>query len=243
MAEMVLDRLRELQEADLELRELEHKKASHDRAAKVQAAQISKHQEAVHALRDQLKLARVAIDRRELDIKQKRAEIEKLRGQQMQVKDNRQFQVLQNEIKFAELAISKIEDDTLTDLGDLDAIETRIREAEAALVREEQTLGLLKKDIEARKSVVDVEIETCRARRQNIASGLPPKVVDQFTRIADRFDGEALARVVRDEGEGTFMCDGCNMSVTQNTYVILAGRGDNLVACPNCTRILYLEDA
>jgi len=240
---MVLDRLRELQEADLELRQLEHKKASHDRAARVQTAQIAKHHEAAQALRNQLKLARVAIDSKELDIKQKRAEIEKLRGQQMQVRDNRQFQVLQNEIKFAELAISKIEDDTLTDLGDLDAIETRIREAKAALVREEQALDLLKKDIEARKSVVDAEIEVCRTRRQNIASGLPPKVVDQFTRIADRLEGEAMARVVRDEAEGTFMCDGCNMSVTQNTYVILAGRGDNLVACPNCTRILYLEDA
>ena len=30
------------------------------------------------------------------------------------------------------------------------------------------------------------------------------------------------------------------MSLTQNTYVILAGHSDNLVACPNCTRILYL---
>jgi len=242
VAEMVLDRLRELQETDLELRELEQKKASHDRAARVQAAQIAKHQEQIEALHGKRRATRIATDEKELDIKQKHAEIEKLRAQQMQVKDNRQFQALQNEIKFAELAISKIEDDILSDLGDLEAVDAQIAEAEAALAREQEILEDLRKQIETRKSDVDTEIEACRSRRHQIASALPPKVVDQFTRIADRLDGEALAPVIREEDGGSFICGGCHMSVTQNTYVILAGHGDNLVTCPNCTRILYLAD-
>ena len=80
-------------------------------------------------------------------------------------------------------------------------------------------------------------------RRQAIASQVPKKIVAQFQRIADRLDGEALAPVIRDEEAGDFICGGCHMTVTQNTYVVLAGHsGDNLVTCPNCTRILYLED-
>ena len=237
---MVLDRLRELQEADLQLRGLQHKKASHDRAAKVQVAQIARHQEQIEDLRGERLTARVATNEKELNVKQKRADIEKLRAQQMQIKDNRQFQALQNEIKFAQLAISKIEDDILSDLGDLEAIDTQIAEAEAALAREQQGLEDLKKQIEARKSDVDTEIEAHRRRRREIASALPGKVVDQFTRIADRLDGEALAPVIRQEDGGSFICGGCHMGLTQNTYVILAGHSDNLVACPNCTRILYL---
>ena len=240
---MVLDKLRELQEADLGLRELEQKKASHDRAAKVQAAHITKQQERIEALHEKQKAARVTVDEKELDVKQKRAQIDRLRQQQMIVKDNRQFQALQNEIKFTELAISKIEDDILSDLGDLDAIEADTREAKQQLAREQQALDDLRTEIEAKKSDVDAEIDTCRTRRREIASALPPKVVDQFTRVADRLDGEALAPVIRDEDGGNFICGGCHMSVTQNTYVVLAGRGDNLVACPNCTRVLYLEDA
>ena len=243
MAEMVLETLRELQAADLDVRQLERKKTSHDRAAKVQAVQIAKHKEHTQALRDQRQTTRITADRKELDVKQKQAEIEKLRAQQMQIRDNRQFQALQNEIKFAELAISKIEDDILSDLGDLETIDTEIAEAEAALARQKQTLEELKKEIEARKCDLDAEIEACRKRRQQIASVLPPRVVQQFTRIADRLDGEALAPVIRDDDGGSFICGGCHMSVTQNTYVILAGHGSNLVACPNCTRILYLADA
>ena len=76
-----------------------------------------------------------------------------------------------------------------------------------------------------------------------IAQTLPGKVVDQFNRIADRLSGEALAAVIRDEDEedGGYVCGGCHMSVTQNTYVLLASRTETLCACPNCTRILFLE--
>jgi len=243
VAEMVLETLRELQEADLGLRELERKKASHDRAAKVQAAQIAKHKEHIEALRGKRRAARIVADEKELDIKQKQAQINKLRAQQMQVKDNRQFQALQNEIKFVELAISKTEDDILSDLGDLEAIDAEIARAEAALTREQKRLENLMREIEARKSDVDTEIEACRGRRQEIAAALPPKVVDQFTRIADRLDGEALAPVIHEEDGGSFICGGCHMGLTQNTYVMLAGRTDNLMTCPNCTRILYLEHA
>jgi len=245
VAELVLDRLRELQEADLELRRLEQKKASHDRTVRVRADQIRKHQEHIQALKNTQRGARMEADRKELDIKQKRAEIEKLRAQQMQIKDNRQFQVLQNEIKFAELAISKIEDDILSDLGDLETLAADIRHAEEELGRFQQDLDALRREADARKDDVDQEIARCRAKREAIAKGLPPRVVDQFTRIADRLDGEALAPVIRDadDPDGGIVCGGCHMSIIQNTYVRLAGRSDDLCTCPNCTRILYLEDA
>ena len=246
MAEMVLDRLRELQDADLQLRRLEQKKEAHDRGAKVRADQIKRHQEHIEALKGEQREARKAADRKELDVRQKRADIERLRQQQMQIKDNRQYQILQNEIRFAELAISKMEDEILTDYGDVEAAAAKVKEAEQELAKLRQDLEAVQKAIAARKSEADAEIAAQRAKRGEIAKGLPPPVVEQFTRIADRLDGEALAPVIRDEeGDeegGVFICGGCHMSVTQNTYVRLAGRGDNIVICPNCTRILYLEN-
>ena len=246
MAEMVLDRLRDLQEADLELRRLEQKKASHDRGARVRADQIKKYEEHIEALKAEQRQARMAADKKELEVRQKRADIERLRRQQMQIKDNRQYQVLQNEIRFAELAISKIEDEILTDYGEFETIVGKMKESEQELAKLRRDLEAVRTEIEARKSEVDAEIAAQQARRDEIAKALPPAVVDQFNRIADRLDGEALAPVIRDEEEdeegGVFICGGCHMSVTQNTYVRLAGRSEDLVICPNCTRILYLEN-
>ena len=243
MAELVLDRLRELQDADRELRRLEQKKSAHDRGAKVRADQIKKHQEHIEALKAEQRQARMAADRKELEVRQKRADIERLRQQQMQIKDNRQYQILQNEIKFAELAIGKLEDDVLNDYEDIETVDRELAQAQEELKQHQQELETLRRECEAKKDSVDAEIQTCRARRNEIAATLPPDVVRQFDRIADRLDGEALAAVVLDEVEGTYVCTGCNMSVTQNTYVQLRGRIEKLVTCPNCTRILYVEDS
>ena len=232
MADSVLEKLCELQEAELQLRRLENSKSSHDRAAKVRLEQIAKQKEHIESLRGKHRQARMAADKKELEVRQKRTDIEKLRQQQTQVRDNRQFAALQNEIKFAELSISKYEDEILTDFADSEAIEGEIKKAQAELKRQEDELAVVRR-----------EIEDGRRKRDDFAKALPPKVVDLFTRIADRLDGEALAQVVRDEDddEGAYVCGGCHMSVTQNTYVLLAGRNENLFTCPNCTRILFLK--
>jgi predicted nucleic acid-binding Zn-ribbon protein len=160
VADSVLEKLRELQDVELQLRRLENSKSSHDRAAKVRLEQIEKQKEHIESLRNEHRQARMAADKKELEVRQKR-----------------------------------------------------------------------------------VEIEDVRRKRDAAAKTLPPKVVDLFNRIAERLDGEALAEVIRDEDDedGAYVCGGCHMSVTQNTYVLLASRNESLCTCPNCTRILYLK--
>ena len=243
MAELVLDRLRDLQEADQELRRLQSRKTAQDRSVRIRAEQIESHQQHIEALRKKRHDVRVKADLKELEVRQKRADIERLKGQQLQIKDNRQYQILQNEIKFAELAIGKLEDDILNDYEDIETIDRELAQAQEELKQHQQELEALRLQCEAKKDTVDAEIQTCRARRNEIAATLPSDAVRQFDRIADRLDGEALAAVVLDEIEGTYVCTGCNMSVTQNTYVQLRGRIEKLVTCPNCTRILYVEDS
>jgi len=240
----VLDNLRELQEADQRLRALEQQKATHDRSVKVRAAQIEQHKQAIEQLHQDELRVRQAADQKELEIRSKRDEIQRLQQQQMQVKDNRQYQALQNEIKFAELAITKIEDDMLGDYGEIEEAQSRVQAAKDELAKHERDLDVLRQRIQEKKAEVDQNIEEARQQREAIAANLPPKAVAQFQRIAERLDGEALAPVLREEGGGDFVCGGCHMTVTQNTYVLLAGGGnpDDLITCPNCSRILYLED-
>jgi len=244
VATLVLDKLRELQRADTDLRQLESQKAEFDRKVKVRTDQLARQEEGIEALRGKHRDARKVIDQKELDVRQKKSEIERLKGQQLQVKDNKQFAILQNEVKFAELAIAKFEDEILSGMEDVEAADAEVAKAKDALARSREDLEALRREIAAMQDGLDAEIARCRAAREEVARSLPPQVVEQFNRIADRLDGEALAPVIRDdeEDEVVFVCGGCHMSITQNTYVRLAGRSEDLATCPNCTRILYLED-
>ena len=89
MADSVLEKLRLLQDADLEVRRMEQSKAAHDRALRVRSEQIAKHKQTIEALKVRQRQARMAVDKKELEVRQKRGEIEKLRQQQTLVRDNR----------------------------------------------------------------------------------------------------------------------------------------------------------
>jgi len=78
--------------------------------------------------------------------------------------------------------------------------------------------------------------------RDAAAAALPPKVRDAFDRMADRYDGEAMAKLTRpDRRREEYSCDACNMELAIDVYNKLHSR-DEVVFCPSCRRILYIPE-
>lgn len=72
-------------------------------------------------------------------------------------------------------------------------------------------------------------------RKRRMGAGVPPDVLVQYEKLLEARDGVALALL---DGR---TCQGCFIAVPTNIYVRLS-RGREVVACPNCQRILYLPD-
>ena len=71
---------------------------------------------------------------------------------------------------------------------------------------------------------------------------MPAASLAMFDRLADNYEGEALAAVGHIEGkqEGYF-CTGCNMELVVDVYNRLMTR-DVVLNCPGCGRILYVPE-
>ena len=68
------------------------------------------------------------------------------------------------------------------------------------------------------------------------SAALPAKVLGEFNRLADRFDGEAVAALAKpDRRREEYLCTACNMSLVVDVYNRLHSR-DELVFCPSCQR-------
>jgi predicted nucleic acid-binding Zn-ribbon protein len=86
-------------------------------------------------------------------------------------------------------------------------------------------------------------LQRLQAEREEAADGVPPTVLQTFERVAERYDGEAMATVVRtNPRREEFICQGCNMTVTLEKVNALITR-DDIQQCQTCGRILYLEEA
>jgi predicted nucleic acid-binding Zn-ribbon protein len=167
-----------------------------------------------------------------------------MREQLNAVKTNKEYQALKNEIRFAEIELRRFEDEELEKLDRFEQDASRIAEAEAALKKAEDETAQFRLQQEAEASALEAEIRQAERDRADIARDLPADMVSLFERVANKHHDGAMCPLVKDEDDpqgSTYSCGGCYMRLTENVYVKLLGNSSELITCPNCARILYLE--
>ena len=107
------------------------------------------------------------------------------------------------------------------------------REQQAAL---EQNLSATQEEIRGKITGLDSAIAADAALRGETAKTLPPAMVKRYERLREQRRGIAVVEA-RDGS-----CLGCNMSIPPQLYNNLF-RGDELITCPHCHRILVLRQA
>ena len=100
----------------------------------------------------------------------------------------------------------------------------------------------MKEAMSGRIAELESDIESLRPARNEAAAAVPQKQRDMFDRMADRFEGEAMAAISKpDRRREEYACTACNMDLVVNIYNKLHSR-DELVFCPSCMRILYIPE-
>ena len=224
-----------LQELDQTIRRLQ---TTGDKLAKDAAEVARNSQTEKQNLEDrglEAKSFRRALDRREMDLKEREAKISKLQGQLNQVKTNKEYAAFQHEILGLKADASKTEDEILKML---EQAETHQRELKELTRRAEEAVQATAKQRQAFETAISdatARIERVRQERAALAGKIPPNFLGPYERLLHKADGRAMAAC------RNYVCDGCKMSLTANTVNLLMG-GDKLIFCHSCGRILYLAE-
>ena len=201
-----------------------------DTAAKLKAAQ-QHHRE--------LQARSGALD---LDLRSRDAHIEKLRTQQQSAKNNKEYQAFLIEINTAKLDKGKVEDEAMRSMEQVDKAAAEAAglatQLEAEKVRHAELAAQSGEILKA----LQVEVDALVPARQAAAAGLSAKVLAEFDRLADRFDGEPLSALAKpDRRREEYLCTACNMDLVTDVYNKLHSR-DELVYCPSCRRLLFIPE-
>ena len=236
----VLDGLVKLQSVENRLRAAKAKLARCRRSVIIQENQVRSLQSALEAKKEETQLTKVQCDRLELELKTRDAEVNKLRASLNSAKTNKEYAAVLTMLNTTKADNSKIETQILelmkaieTDEEECTAIRTQIEEQKRLL---EET----RKKAEGSATDHEAEIATIQAEWDEVGKGLPAAALETFHRVADTYDGEAVVKVDQQEGKsGLYSCGGCFMGVTAESVNMLMTR-DEIIRCPNCTRILVL---
>jgi predicted nucleic acid-binding Zn-ribbon protein len=229
-------------QADQQLREAQGRLEAATKNVRVQERRTNdlsaRIQQAAQALREQQSKSA----NQELDLKSRDAHIEKLRTQQQNAKNNKEYQAFLIEINTAKVDKGKVEDETMKTMEIVERSTAELKELTTQLEGEKAKLAQMQSDIGAKVQQLQGEIDALRPAREEAANAVPPKALQAFNRLAEHHDGEAMSPIMKpDRRLEEYTCGACMMDLVRDVYNKLHVR-DDLVFCPSCRRILYIPD-
>jgi len=239
----VLNALVKLQSVENNLRAAKAKLARCRRNVIIKENQLRALQNSLEAKKEEIQLTRIQADRLELELKDADQTLVKYRAALNNAKSNKEYAAILTELNTTKADSSKVESQALELMKNIDADQQQSTQIQQQIEQEKTELNETRKQSEELSKKYEAEISEIEQQWHKAASEVSTEVLEIFKRVAETYDGEALAEIeIHDNRSGVYTCGGCFMSLTTETANTLLSR-DEIIRCPNCTRILYLKEA
>jgi len=237
----LLSSLVDLQLVETQLRQKRKKLKKGQQLIQAQEQRIKQHEGALQAKYEEIKLTRLQYGKLEMELKVREERITKLRVALNTARTNKDYSTILTQMNTDKAGKSKLEDQILTLMTQLDTDQLTCRDLEKSIEQEKARLAEVIGEVQSSQKLVQCELDLLIHKRQKVGSQVPAKELSMFERLADRFDGQVLAEVEQLNGRrGDHSCGGCYMSITLESVNALMTH-DDVIACPNCGRILVLN--
>lgn len=237
----IINGLIKLQRVENRLRAAKTKLARCRRGVLFQENQLRTLQNGLEAKQEEIKQTKLQASRLEMDLKERDEQISKLRNHLNLARTNKEYSALLTELNTAKADDSKIEAQVLELMKNVEADETACEEIKSQIETQRGKVDEVRKESEAKAAEIEKDIEEVQAEWDVAAKDIPAESLQIFNRVAETYDGEAMAEVEQvDENAQSYSCGGCFMGIPAEIVNVLSGK-DEIIRCSNCTRILYLK--
>ncbi len=238
----MLDGLLKLQSIERDLSQVRRRLKSRHSAVDLQQRRIDQQQQHWDALHAKANTRRKDADRFELDLRQSEERVAKLRSALNTAKTNKEYAAVLTQINTLKADNAKLEESTLKIIQDVDVVRIETDKIKQQIEGEKKRLDEITQTNSAEIEKLNGMLAELKAKHDQAAVGLAAENLTVFQRVADRYDGEAMAPV-QVEGKKPpyeYICGGCFMSLSAEHANALKVR-DEIRTCNNCGRILYME--
>jgi predicted nucleic acid-binding Zn-ribbon protein len=189
----------------------------------------------VEAREAALKTARLKQKEKELELAQKEEHIQKLQGQLMQVKTNKEYSAIQHEIATAKADDSVLEEVILKLMDEVEQSAGELATGQDRLKQEEKKLEAKKAECRDRKKSFEEKIVELQAKKKTSMDEVSRETASLYEKILVKKQGVALAAI---DGEN---CSSCRITLRAQVQNEVRLK-EAIIVCENCSRILYDED-
>ncbi len=238
----ILNALIKLQSVENSLRAAKAKLARSRRNVILKENQLRSLQNSLAAKQEEIQLTKIQADRLELELKTVDETLAKYRAALNTAKSNKEYAAILTELNTTKADSSKVESQALELMKNIEADQAQCEIIKQQIEAVKNELNEIRKQSEEQSKKFEEEITAIEQQWQQAAQNVPPETLEIFKRVAETYDGEAMAEIeIQDHRSGVYTCGGCFMSLTTETANTLMSK-DEIIRCPNCTRILFLKE-
>ncbi|GMT46545.1 MAG: hypothetical protein IEMM0007_0111 [bacterium] len=172
---------------------------------------------------------------KELDVKEVDDRIEKLKSRMSDIKTNKEYKARLKEIEVIERERSRLEDDILYMMEELDEVSAGLKEAERRIGDEKKRLQSLQKELDVKSGLIEKELAELKEQRETFVGKIPSGLYNRYMEVLQKSSGLSVVEAKDDR------CLGCYMSIPPQIYVEIK-TSDEIMQCPQCGRFLYRKE-
>ncbi|MEX0655042.1 MAG: C4-type zinc ribbon domain-containing protein [Phycisphaeraceae bacterium] len=236
------DHLYELFLLDQQVRGLRSRLDAGLRRHQAQQNKLEQLQQQHHELSSQLRLTQTKAQSLEKQSSDHEARITELRNRMNNVTSNKEYSALLVEVNTLKIEKGKLEDQALEQMSEVETLKQHAEEIAGKIEAQKTLLAGAEKDVAEARAEVGDRLDDVTAKRDAAAAAIPADARAVFERLADSYEGESMAEVEEaNRRRMEYNCGGCYMSLPIERVNGIMMRNNELVTCPNCNRILYMN--
>ncbi|MSR29717.1 MAG: hypothetical protein EXS03_09135 [Phycisphaerales bacterium] len=167
--------------------------------------------------------------------------IDQFRGQLNLATNPKQYAALLNELKTMQAQRDEFDGLALAQLQKSEELQGRLADLDTKVAERAAVCAAARREIETCRGEVGARLGELDRERTGASAKIPSRELDIFDRVADLYDGEAMAELVAvDAKRREYVCGACNMELPPDKYATLASNANVVVICTSCHRILYI---
>jgi uncharacterized protein len=183
---------------------------------------------------EKLKSLQLKHKEKEIALGSKEGEIKKLEGQLYQIKTNKEYTAMINEIESRKADNSLLEEEIINIIDSIDHAKLFLEKEKEKFNRESDKANAQIGEIEKQIIGIKSEISGLDKKRQELIPSIESKLLKEYERVLTGRNGQALAEVANNA------CGGCYMQLPAQVINEIRMK-HNIIRCENCQRILYID--
>jgi len=224
-----------MQKLDDKIGKKEKRKLELPKQLKSLKENVSNANQKVDAVKQELEENLSLQKKKELEIQDNKAKMDKYKQQLLIIKTNKEYKALNSEIDFLDKKNNQIDDTRVELMEQEEEAREVLSKSEAQKKEADAELQAKEKKLKAKIDEVTKKIEELRSERNDLAKKLPRQLIKRYGALIKNKGRKA---VVFNENNA---CGGCGYKIRPQLQIEI-NKGDKIISCESCGRIIVSKE-